>query len=350
MTIRIGIIGCGFMGATHSRCLRALHRRGIVDAPVVALCDTDIERARSMASHHAAEIVTADPAEVLAAVDAVLITTHTSAHGPLVRAAASAGVHVFCEKPLATTAPEVREMLATVQGAGIVHQVGLVLRYSPPFQALADVVGSQQQGRALAAVFRDDQFFPIQGHYDSTWRADVDKAGGGTLIEHSIHDIDVLAWALGPIVEVSARTAAFAGHPGIEDVAVVTLSHESGATSSLTSVWHSILTRPSTRRLEVISERGLAWLDDDRLGPLHLVTDEDSGPMGPDWPPIKELASIEEGSAQAYLRQAFAFVHAVSEGREAHPGFDVALAAHEVADAAYRSARQGGATISVQAT
>src|SRR3712207_8553561 len=55
------------------------------------------------------------------------------------------------------------------------------------------------------SVFRDDQFFPNQGHYASTWRADVEVAGGGTLLEHSIHDLDVLRWLLGDAERVRDR-------------------------------------------------------------------------------------------------------------------------------------------------
>ena len=122
---------------------------------------------------------------------------------------------------------------------------------------------------------RDDQYFPIGGMYGSDWRADVSIAGGGTLLEHSIHDLDLLAWMLGPVVSVVARTQNHAGHPGIEDVAAVTLEHSSGAISTLLSVWHGIKTRPSTRRLEVFFERGHAVLENEQVGPVMVEQAED---------------------------------------------------------------------------
>ena len=64
----------------------------------------------------------------------------------------------------------------------------------------------------MAAIFRDDQYFPIQGTYASQWRADVTQAGGGCLIEHSIHDVDILRFCFGEVDELSARTANFSGH------------------------------------------------------------------------------------------------------------------------------------------
>ena len=96
----------------------------------------------------------------------------------------------------------------------------------------------------MSVVFRDDQFIPIQGMYDSTWRADRDKVGAGTLLEHSIHDLDLLEFLLGPAPRVTGHAAEFHGHEGIEDVVVASLAFESGAFASLTSVWHDVLERP----------------------------------------------------------------------------------------------------------
>src|SRR5687768_14984567 len=228
VTMRIGLIGCGTIGSTHSRALRALRRAEITDAAVAITCDADLERAKAFAAHHGAE-ATDDVTAVIDEVDVVWICTPTSSHLGLLEQAAAAGVHVFCEKPLATNLADARRMLEVAQSAGIAHQVGLVLRTAPPFMALAQLVAEGELGTPLAAVFRDDQYFPIEGQYRSRWRSDVEIAGGGTLIEHSIHVIDVLAWILGPITSVTARTANFAGHPGIEDVAVVTSVHRSGA-------------------------------------------------------------------------------------------------------------------------
>ena len=121
---------------------------------------------------------------------------------------------------------------------------------------------------------RDDQYFPVQGLYGSTWRGDVAHAGGGTVIEHSIHDVDVLRWILGDPVEVSARTATRFGYPGIEDTAAATFAYADGSVAQLTSVWHQVLSRESSRRLEVFCEKAMLWTDDDYLGPLHVQTDD----------------------------------------------------------------------------
>jgi UDP-N-acetyl-2-amino-2-deoxyglucuronate dehydrogenase len=346
--IRVGLVGCGFIAAIHSRALKALGAAGLVDAAVVATCDRDLGRAEAFARAHGAEVVTDQVAPLVDAVDAVYVCTPTVEHLPAVEEAAAAGRAVFCEKPLAPSLPEAEAVAAAVAGAGVPAQVGLVLRTSPAYSALVDLVASGRLGRPQAVVFRDDQYFPTRGQYGSNWRADVSVAGGGTLIEHSIHDLDVLRWLLGEATTVSARTANFAGHPGIEDVAVATLGFASGATASLVSVWHQVLARASTRWLEVICEQGVVAAPDEHLSPLRLTTDdgiEDVAVAPPAW--TVELPSDDRWRAAltVYAPQTLAFLGAVAEGRPPAPGLDVAVEAHRLADAVYRSAAAGGVPI-----
>jgi predicted dehydrogenase len=344
---RIAIVGCGWIGAVHSLALKGLIGGGLVDAQVVSACDHDLDRALAFAKAHGAEVATTDPAVAMADADAVWICTPTGSHRSLVEQAAAGGLAVFCEKPLAPNLVDAMAMTDAVAEAGIAAQVGLVMRSAAPIvmlQRLATDGGAL--GRPMAAVFRDDQFFPNQGHYASTWRADVSVAGGGTLIEHSIHDIDVLAWVLGPIEEVSCRTSNFAGHEGVEDLAVCTFSHASGATSSLVSVWHQVMSRPSLRRIEVFCERALLWLDDDGAGPVHV--EQTSGhhqvetTTASEWLDRLAVPEALRSSLAPYAAADRAFLAAILAKQPPSPGFELALAAHQVADAAYRSAALGG--------
>jgi predicted dehydrogenase len=319
-----------------------------VDAAVVAACDVDLGRAEACARAHGAPLATSDPAAVLSAVDAVWICTPTSSHRGLVEAAASAGVAIFCEKPLATTLADAEAMAAAA--AVVPSQVGLVLRTSPAYRALAALVHGGTLGAPMAVVFRDDQYLPNQGQYASEWRADVTVAGGGTLIEHSIHDLDVLRWLLGDATSVVARTANHAGHLGIEDVATATITFDSGAVASLTSVWHQILTRPSTRALEVICERGIASVvdGDEYRGPLRLVADDGNREERFDLDPwVLDLPIAEPWRrfAGVYAPQARDFLTALDGGTAPAPGFEVAVAAHRLTDAVYRSAARLGAPV-----
>jgi myo-inositol 2-dehydrogenase/D-chiro-inositol 1-dehydrogenase len=347
--IRIGLVGCGHIGTVHSFALRELGDADLIDARIVATFDVDRERAGKLARHHDARPC-AQLDELLDNVDAVWICTWTSAHLEAVEGAAARSRAIFCEKPLAPSLAEAQR-LAEALGR-VPHQVGLVLRHAPVFDAAAELVGSGRYGRPLLTVLRDDQYFPIQGLYASAWRADVAKSGGGTLIEHSIHDVDVLRWVLGATLgepeEVSARTASMFEHPGVDDATVVTFRFAGGATATILSVWHQILTRGSLRRLEIFCEDALLWTDDDYLGPLRVDTgagEELVEGTPPAWIDRFHVPEVLAKPLAQYAEPSKAFLDALSRdgaGARGYPGVEIALSAHSLVDQAYQSAAAGG--------
>lgn len=347
--LSIGFAGAGLIGWAHALGLQAMIDARLVDASVVAVHDVDSSRAAALAEVTGAEALST-MAEVVERSDALWVCTPTAAHAAAVEEALAQGRAVFCEKPLAPTLAAAEQMAGAVGAARTVAQVGLVLRSAPVFRELRTLLASGRLGRPMTAVLRDDQYFPVQGMYASAWRADVDTAGGGCLIEHSIHDVDILRHCLGEVDEVTARTTEFAGYPGIEDLAVVTMQHASGATSEIVSIWHQILTRGSTRRLEVFCEQGLVWLENEFVGPLHVETSDGAEMLvcEPEaW--VKELpfGDDEVGlSLRVYAQADAAFLRAVASGHPADPSFADALTAHRLVDAAYRSAAAGGEPVS----
>jgi predicted dehydrogenase len=170
--------------------------------------------------------------------------------------------------------------------------------------------------------------------YGSTWRGEVEKAGAGALLEHSIHDVDLLEWLLGPAQTAAARQANFHGTPGVEDAVVATLSYPGGVAASLTSVWHDVLSRPSLRYLEVLCERAWLAVESDWAGPLRVMTSEGE-------------AVFEGDRLPAPPNPDAAFVAAARAGGPAFPDFAVAVRAQEVVDALYRSAAAGGTPCAV---
>ncbi len=351
--MRIGFVGSGLIAWAHGLALKAMIDGGVVDASITAVHDVRERRAAAFAGAvggPGTEVV-ADPAEVARRSDAVWVCTPTVAHRAAVDAALPAGCAVFCEKPLDRDLPAARAMVEAVAAAGVPSQSGLVLRSAPVFVALRDLVAGGSLGEPMAAVFRDDQYFPIRGTYASQWRADVSQAGGGCLIEHSIHDVDILRFCFGEVDGVTARTANHAGHEGVEDLAAVALSFASGFEAQLTSVWHDIMSRGSTRRVEVFCREGMVWLDDEFRGPLHVQTSagtEVRACPSPPWVDALPLADDEVGLAvRAYAEADRDFVDAVDEGRAPAPGLAEALEAHRLVDAAYRSAEGGGVRVSL---
>jgi myo-inositol 2-dehydrogenase/D-chiro-inositol 1-dehydrogenase len=347
----IGFVGAGVIAWAHAIGLQAMVKAGVLDATVRAVHDVDHDRASTFAAMNGASAVSS-AAEVVELCDAVWVCTPTASHRAAVEDAVAAGRAVFCEKPLALDLAGAAAMAALVDRGGVPAQVGLVLRSAPVFRALRDVLTSGELGPPMTAIFRDDQYFPVQGIYNSTWRADVEAAGGGCLIEHSIHDLDILRFCLGEVVEVSARTANVSGHAGIEDLATVSLQFASDASAELVSVWHDILSRGSTRRVEVFCRHGMAWLDNDFLGPLYIETSsgvEVRPCPSPDWVRDLPLGDDEVGLAiRAYVEADRAFIDALSGGGTWAPSFSEGVVAHRLVDAAYRSAAGGGSWITLE--
>ena len=340
MTVRVGFLGGGFIASHHGK---MLHVSG-ADHEIVAVHDPDPAKAASFAAASGASVAASED-EVIDTADAVYVCTWTAEHPHLVAKVAAAGKAVFCEKPLAVDLAGALGMVEAVEAAGVVNQVGLVLRDSPAFGYLRHLISDPAVGRVMAVVFRDDQYIPIQGMYDSDWRGDPAKAGAGTMIEHSIHDVDLLEWLFGPVASVSARSGDFHGIDGIEDVVVATFGFAGGATASLTSVWHDLLERPSLRRVEVLCERGFFVLEGDVFGPVRWTRpDGDEGSVEGD-----ELVAALSAVGVPLRNPDGAFVEAVAAARPTSPDMAAALRPHLLVDATYRSAASGGAPVAVPA-
>lgn len=339
MALRVGFLGTGWIARFHAGMLRSSGEE-FDPGPVH---DLDPARAEAFAADFGYEVVDAEDG-VLDGCDAVYVTTWTSEHRRLVEAAAARGRHLFCEKPLAVDAAGARAMAEAVEAAGVVAQVGLVLRRSPAFGLAASLLGDERAGRAMAVVFRDDQFIPIRGHYGSTWRADPARAGAGTLLEHSIHDLDLLEHLLGPSTSVACRTSTFHDLAGIDDVAAATIGFANGALANLTSVWHDVDERPSLRLVEILCERAFVRVEGDWLGPVrwrYAGDAEESVLEGDALVAETRRRGVRLGNPDG------SFLRAVRAGGPAWPGLRDAVRAHELADACYASAALDGVPIAV---
>lgn len=358
MRPRIGVIGAGIMGAAHGKAIHFCLKNGLIDGEFVALAEADAERRGRYQQAAGVPFATADAHELIASpdVNTVYICTPTFNHVELALDVFARGKALFCEKPLAFNATDAALIRDAAVAAGVTHQVGLVLRFSPVINVTRELLSEPESGRPMTCSMVDDQFFPIRGHYASTWRGDVRMVGAGTLLEHAIHDIDVLVSYFGPVRQVYGVTRNFFGHEGVEDLTSTILQFQNGATASHTSIWHNVLHRGSSRRMQVICENAqYSWADDDYAGAIECETNAAGGrrtiapenvverflaTAGIDDSRLRETFS-QRNLGQAYLLEDYRFLKAVSEDRTAWPGFDVAVYAHRVVDAIYESARSG---------
>ncbi len=335
MTVRIGFFGAGLIAGFHARSLAAAQKRH--EHTLAAVYDAVGTRADEFAGWTGASVC-ASEAELLDAVDAVYVCTWTSEHERLVDLAVDAGKPVFCEKPLATDLAGAQRMAARV--AGVINQVGLVLRTSPSLALLEQLVKDDASGRLISVTFHDDQVLPVKGDwYQSEWRSDPARAGSGVLMEHSIHDIDALERLGGPAASVSAVARYNHGIDGIEDAVAASFSYAAGGVATLTTVWHDIPERLNDRRIEVTCERFYGMLSGDWIGPLRWQRPGES--------PQELQGEALVAAAPKQHNPDGVFVDAVANNRPATPTFADALRAHVVVDAAYRSAAQGGAVVPI---
>ena len=349
--LRIGLIGCGMIGQIHADGLRKLADDGEIVAAVAA--DPSAAARRAVLRNCPFLVERADPHDVIADpdVDAVMITSPTATHRDLVLAAVAAGKALLCEKPLAPTLAEVQEICAAVAASGVTAQVGFHSRFHPVMARVRAVVASGELGRPMGYVLRDDQYWPtgdvVPGH--SSWRSQRAHAGGGALLEHSIHGADILCWLFGPARHVHARSRSVFGYD-VEDVAAVTIEHESGVVGTLLSIFNGVRGREE-RRLEVFFEQGAVEATTDFV----VGAGEDSLLLQrPDRPPERpDLGSLREQhfTRLGLGRRDFHFytypadrhwVRCATRRQPASPGFEDALVAHRLVDAAYRSAARAG--------
>jgi predicted dehydrogenase len=340
------------IGQIHADGLRKMSE----DGEIVAVGAADPSEASRAATAHNCpfEYQTDDPRRVIEdpSVDAVMITSPTSTHRELILATLEAEKALFCEKPLAPTLADVRELCDAVAASTRPAQVGFHSRFHPIVNRIRELVGSEEHGVAMAYTLRDDQYWPtgavVPGH--SSWRSDRTQAGGGALLEHSIHAADIVCWLFGPAVRVSARTRAVFGYD-VEDVAAVMVEHASGVVGTILSVFNGVRGREE-RRFEVFFEGAAVEATADFIvgatEDSFLVQRPDAAAERPDLDVMREHHFATLGLP----RRDFVFytypadrhwVHCVQEGAPASPGFDDALRAHELVAGAYRSAATGAA-------
>jgi myo-inositol 2-dehydrogenase / D-chiro-inositol 1-dehydrogenase len=353
--IRIGIIGAGLIGRTHSRMLRRIGERTSGSLRVIAVADREPRAAENLAARWPEARALASAAELIAdeTIDAVWICTPTAYHREACLMAARAGKHIFCEKPLAMSVADAQEMASAISSAGVISQVGLVLRFSPVYTVMRALVSDPGAGAVLAVTMRDDQDFPIRGVHNSAWRNDPSVTAGGTLVEHSVHDFDLLTWMFGPLRRIYCRTRNLKGASGIEDFGATQMEFAAGFHGQLTSVWHGMIGRPSNRRLEIFAENLFLACDHDSVGPIVVQRGSAAREEVLSEAEVMERFTQLVLSERPYLsplKDSFALPYALEDGAFAaalrgecvsDPAFDQGITAQRLVEAAYASSRQG---------
>jgi predicted dehydrogenase len=233
-------VGVALLGCAHTTHAWSYARAvaGSERSRLVGVHDRDRGLAEAICSDFEVSYV-ADPRELVGSpdVDAVVVCSETNRHREYVELAASRGRHVLCEKPIATTAADGQAMIDACESAGVQLHSAFVSRFLPLVQRARNAVASGDLGDLVAMVGGNRGRPPLPPAYPG-WITSHDGAGGGALIDHSVHVTDVMRHVSGRDVErVSAEVGSQLWGTEVDDVALMPLVFEGGAVASVDPSW-----------------------------------------------------------------------------------------------------------------
>jgi len=368
--LNIGLIGCGFMGRTHSNAHRKVGNFFDLEyQPVLkAVCDSNAEKVKAFAARWGYESVETDWRRLIARedIDLVDICLPNNVHAEVALAAAKAGKMILCEKPLARDGKEGAAMVRAVAKAGVPNFVSYNYRRMPAVTLAKQLITEGRLGRIFhyRAKFLQDwtmsKDLPQGG--DALWRLDVKVAGSGVTGDLLAHCIDTALWLNGSIDRVNAMTETFIKERkhnltgkvepvGIDDACAFLARFKNGSLATFESTRYA-RGHKALYTFEINGEQAsLAW----DLHDLHRlqyfehrdpgilrgwrsihVTDSDHPYMKNWWVP-----GLQIGFEHSFVHQLADFLQGVAQGKPASPTFQDALETQYVCDAVLKSAHSG---------
>jgi len=372
--IGIGVIGFGWMGQAHTRAYRDIpvyFPDSGIRPRLVAVADNVSSRLELAMENFGFESGTADWRELIARndIDVVDITAPNALHQELVEAAAAAGKHIACEKPVGIAPGATAAIEAAGRRAGVISGCGYNYRWAPLVQYTRQLIAD---GRLGDLTHYSGRFFSMYGRDRLgllSWRFLQEKAGYGALSDIMSHAIDMAQFLCGPIRRVVAVKETFVkerpipvpgsgthydrGKPGDptgpvtnEDYVGALVEFENGVRGTLEAD-RSIFGPQSSMAFELNGSKGAAAWDHERLNQLQLYLPEEqptdgfievlAGDAFPNQGHIVPGGGNSLGYEDLKLIEAYEFLRSVEAGRQHHPGFTEALANASVAAAMVRS-------------
>ncbi len=247
--LRWGLIGASTIAAQHM--INAMRRNG---GEVAAVMSASADRAKAFAAAHDIPRASADLKSFVAdpGIDAVYISTTNELHRDQLFAAARAGKHVLCEKPLALNLADARAMVTACAEAGVVMATNHHLRNAATHRAMREAIKQGRIGKPLFARVSHAVFLPanLQG-----WRINAPQAGGGVILDITVHDADTLRFVLDDEPQSVSAMASRAGMGSeeLEDGVMGVMRFSSGL---LAQFHDAFTTRYATTGFEAHGEKG----------------------------------------------------------------------------------------------
>lgn len=304
--------------------------RSVPQVDLLGVADEDAERGQRLAHQYEAPFFQTYEELIAAKPDGVMICSENSKHRSMVEMAADAGINVLCEKPIATTVDDARAILAACDRAGVILMTAFPMRFSTPLLEVKARLDAGDFGQVYCFNATNQGELPRK-HRE--WFVDKNLAGGGAVMDHTVHLVDIMRWYLGEeVTEVYAQTNHIfhAEEVEVETGGLEMITFESGSFATIDTSWSRPPYWPSWGGLtfEMITERGAVLVDG--FSQNLTVYQHDKQRAG--W------AYWGSDANQAMVNE---FVSAILENRQPFvTGYD-GLKAVEVVEAAYESVSSG---------
>ncbi len=321
--LRVGIVGCGFIGEKRARTLP----RGAL----ALCCDSSLERATKLAEQSGAAACE-DWRSVVGdkGIDVVVVATTHNLLAEITTAAAAAGKHVIVEKPAALRSAELTPAIEASRETGVCVRVGFNHRYHRAFRAARRIVDSGVLGPLSHCRAR-------YGHggrigYDREWRAVPGLSGGGEAIDQGVHLVDLARWFLGDFVDVYGFAATYFWDMPVEDNAFFLLRTSAGQVASLHASWtewkntFSFELYGTSGKIDITGLGGSYGTE--RIAHYRMLPE-----LGPPETTIQEFPMPDDSWTQEYA----AFLADIAGAREPQPGLIDAQAALRIVERLYEA-------------
>jgi len=371
--VRVGMVGYKFMGKAHSNAYRALPMffPDTLKPEMTAICGRDpqgIEQARKQFGWQSAEtdwrqLVQRDD------IDLIDINAPSDAHKEIALAAAAAGKHIFCEKPLALTLEDSREMLEAAEKAGIKHMIGFNYRFAPAVQLAKKLVSEGRLGKIYHFRAQFLQDFVLDPDFPLVWRLQKEIAGSGSHGDLGAHLIDLARFLVGEFGEVIGMSETFIkerplpdsmtglsakgskdaprGPVTVDDATLFLTRFADGALGSFEATRFAAGHR-CTNAFEINGSKGSVKFDFERVNELQvyftddaedvqgfrrvLATDPAHAYMDAWWPPGHTI-----GYEHTFTHEVHELMQALADDRQPVPNFVDGVKCQEVLEAVDRS-------------
>lgn len=366
--IRVALIGHKFMGVAHSNAFRNAAMWTEIPAKITMKCicgEDSMENLRAFADRFGWEDCETDWRKVVARpdVDLISIATPNHLHKEIAIEAAKNGKHILCEKPLANSLSDAKEMLAAAENAGIKHCCGFSYRFTPSLALARQLVMDGRIGRIYHVFVRYAQDWISDPNFAMVWRFDKKIAGSGPLGDLSAHSIDATRFITGlPFKEVcgnlqtlikerpldSLNPNGAKGKVTVDDVAQFMVNFEGGATGCFEST-RLATGRKNYNSIEVNGEKGsLVWNFEDQN--YLLFYDNEQSPKEAGFRKINVTHDVHPynggwwpqghgiGYADSFVIEVANFIKSIVDDTAFSPDFSDGVECQRVLDAIVKSA------------